>query len=53
MLAYRLDRLDDAEDAVMEAVQMDNRLPDGWLLLALVCLASCNNPLGTYMLLFI
>ena len=42
-----MDRLDDAEDAVMEAVMMENRHPDGWLLLALVCLASCNNPLAS------
>ena len=47
LLAYRMDRLDDAEDAVMEAVLMENRHPDGWLLLALICLASCNNPLAS------
>ena len=47
MAAYRMDRLDDAEDAVMEAVLMENRHPDGWLLLALICLASCNNPLAS------
>jgi len=37
--AYRLDRLQDAEDALMEACLLDNRCPDTWLALALVCLA--------------
>ena len=37
--AYRLDRLRDAEDALMEACLLDNRCPDTWLALALVCLA--------------
>ena len=41
----RLERMEDAEDALLEANLLDNRNPDVWCYLSLFCLSCANNRL--------